>query len=113
MSSISMCQIQDAKNTVIAASQKDSSHDALKEALVAESKSRRDELNFIYVDPTGNDGALEYFGLKQKDTPAFVIHDQGKDAKFISRNVEIGSLPSWLDDFKVRKSTLSCCIMQR
>ncbi len=93
--------------------QKDSSHDTLKEALIAESKSRREQLNFIYVDPTGNDGALEYFGLKQKDTPAFVIHDQGKDAKFISRNVDAGSLPSFLDDFKVRTSlTLRCWLTQ-
>ena len=82
--------------------QKDSSHDAIKEELIATSKARREDLSFIYVEPTGNDGALEYFGLKAKDTPAFVIHDQSKDAKFVNKNVAAGSLSDWLDEFKVR-----------
>ena len=92
--------------------QKDSSHDAIKEELTTISKAQREELNYIYVDPTGNDGALEYFGLKAKDTPAFVIHDQGKDAKYVSKNVAAGSLGRWLDEFKVRsfvcESVMSC-----
>jgi len=83
--------------------QKDSSHDAIKEELTSISKARREELNYIYVDPSGNDGALEYFGLKSKDTPAFVIHDQGKDAKYVSKNIAAGSLGSWLDEFKVSR----------
>jgi len=87
--------------------QKDSSHDAIKEELTSISKARREELNYIYVDPSGNDGALEYFGLKSKDIPAFVIHDQGKDAKYVSKNIAVGSLGSWLDEFKVRKLLMS------
>lgn len=91
--------------------QKDSSHDAIKEELTATSKARREEMSFIYVEPTGNDGALEYFGLKAKDMPAYVIHDQTKDAKFVNKNIAAGSLSGWLDEFKARACGCCCCAL--
>ena len=76
---------------------------AMKDAIAAASKGEfRDKLSFIFADVAGNDGALEYFGLKSKDAPAFVIQDQKNDAKYVSKQVEIGDLGKWLAEFQVR-----------
>ena len=75
----------------------------MKDAIAAASKGEfKDKLSFIFAEVAGNDGALEYFGLKSKDTPAFVIQDQKNDAKFVSKKVEIGDLGKWLAEFQVR-----------
>ena len=74
----------------------------MKEALIEASKELAAAFNFILVENAGNDGALDYFGLKAPDTPALVIHDQTKDAKFVSKNVGAEALLPWLEEFKVR-----------
>lgn len=74
----------------------------VKEALIAASKTLAADYNFIIVENAGNDGALDYFGLKAPDTPALVIHDQANDAKFVSKNVGAEALIPWLEEFTVR-----------
>lgn len=81
--------------------QEDAAWAPVKEALITASKALASEYNFIIVENAGNDGALDYFGLKAPDTPAFVIHDQAGDAKFVSKNAGAEALLPWLEQFKV------------
>ena len=37
-----------------------------------------------------------------QDTPAFVIHDQAGDGKFVLSGAEASALPQFLKDFEVR-----------
>ena len=44
----------------------------------------------------------KFFGLEDADYPAFAIHDQANDGKFISKNVKAGSVKKYVKDFLVR-----------
>jgi protein disulfide-isomerase A1 len=76
---------------------------AFKDALIESSKDHED-VAFIFADNSGNDGALTYFGITAKDTPAFVIHDQeGGDAKYVLKSAEPSALAAWVKDFAAGK----------
>lgn len=74
----------------------------MKEALTTASATLKADFNFIFADNAGNGGALEHFGLKVEDTPAFCIHEQSTDAKFVSKKADPATLVAYLTDFKVR-----------
>lgn len=81
----------------------DKAYKDFKGALVKAS-SEADNVNVIFAETGGNNGALEYFGIKEKDTPALVIHDQkGGDLKFVSKNVDAAAVATFLSDFKAGK----------
>lgn len=73
-----------------------------KEALIEAGKTA-DKVAMIYAEVEGNEGALDFFGIKAKDTPAFVIHDQAGDGKFVLDGAEASALPQFLKDFEAGK----------
>lgn len=74
----------------------------MKQALTTASATLKADFNFIFADNAGNGGALEHFGIKVEDTPAFCIHEQSTDAKFVSKKSDPAALVAWLGEFKVR-----------
>lgn len=54
---------------------------------------------FINIDPSSNQHALDFFGVKKEDTPAFIIQN-GKD-KYVASNVVSKKLQGFWDSFKV------------
>ena len=46
----------------------------------------------------------KFFGLEDADYPAFAIHDQANDGKYISKNVKAGSVKKYVKDFLVRRA---------
>ena len=81
--------------------QSDEQYTSVKDELAAASKVLNTKYNFIFVDNAGNNGALEHFGIKVAETPAFCIHDQSNDNKFVSKNAEPATLTAWLGDYEV------------
>ncbi|KAK9805676.1 hypothetical protein WJX72_011398 [[Myrmecia] bisecta] len=73
--------------------------DAYKAALTDLSKSS-DKVNVLFVETGANAGALSFFGLKEEDCPAYVIHDQAGNAKFIAKSVKPGDLTKFMSDFE-------------
>jgi len=58
-------------------------------------------IKFLIGDPTTNEGALNYFGLKPADMPAIVIHDNvGADKKYTKPLVAPGEIEAWLAAFE-------------
>ena len=75
--------------------------DAFKAALKEASQSS-DSLNVLFVETGANAGALNFFGLKNEDTPAFAIHDQAKNAKYLMKGVKPSDTAKFIKDFGVR-----------
>jgi hypothetical protein len=44
----------------------------------------------------------KFFGLADGDLPAFAIHDQAGDGKYLARNVKAGAVKKYVKDFLVR-----------
>lgn len=60
-----------------------------------------DTINVVYAETEGNQGALDYFGLTEKDVPAFVIHDQeAGDLKYVSKSTKPSDAAAFLAKFK-------------
>lgn len=49
----------------------------------------------------------KFFGLEDADYPAFAIHDQANDGKYISKNIKAGSVKKYVKDFLVRPRWVS------
>ena len=49
----------------------------------------------------------KFFGLEDADYPAFAIHDQAADGKYISKHVKAGSVKKYVKDFLVRPRWVS------
>ncbi|KAK9865288.1 hypothetical protein WJX84_012094 [Apatococcus fuscideae] len=60
-------------------------------------------LQVVFIETGGNAQALQYFGIEAKDTPAFVIHDQNNNAKYISFNTKPSKLPGFVSDYEAGK----------
>mmetsp|Transcript_2672 Transcript_2672/g.7943 ORF Transcript_2672/g.7943 Transcript_2672/m.7943 type:complete len:497 (+) Transcript_2672:181-1671(+) len=75
----------------------------IKDALI-KLGAETDTVNVLYSETEGNKGALDYFGLSEKDVPAFVIHDQeGGEAKYAMKNAKADDLPAFYAKFKAGK----------
>ena len=73
-------------------------------AAVAAAAAAHPTLKFLIGDPTTNEGALNYFGLKLSDMPAIVIHDNvGADKKYILPHAAPAAIDGWLADFEAGK----------
>ena len=49
----------------------------------------------------------KFFGLEDADYPAFAIHDQAADGKYISKTVKAGSVKKYVKEFLVRPRCVS------
>ena len=79
----------------------DSDMAGFKAHFIATAKAVDDGLHFIFAESSANNGALQYFGLKDEDVPAYVIHDSKTDAKFVRKNADPADLTKFLSEFKV------------
>ena len=84
--------------------QEDKQHSKFIQGLTAAAEKKAGDIFFISVNPSENSHALEFFGLKEADSPAFVLQD-GSD-KFIRRNTNPKDLDSFISSFEVRSSIL-------
>ena len=50
---------------------------------------------------------MQFFGVTADDTPAFVIHDQASDAKYVKRAAAPADLAAWLVDFQARRRVVT------
>ncbi|PWA39166.1 protein disulfide-isomerase [Artemisia annua] len=55
-------------------------------------------LNFLLGDVKASQAALQYFGLKEDQSPVLIVQDS-KGLKFINSNVESDQMASWLKDY--------------
>jgi hypothetical protein len=70
--------------------------------VLSEANAKSSKVDIILAETGANAGALQFFGLEEKDTPAFAIHHPAEDGKFIKKNVTPKDLKSWLAEFEVR-----------
>ncbi|KAK9835347.1 hypothetical protein WJX81_004050 [Elliptochloris bilobata] len=61
--------------------------------------ANKEKLSFLWVDPATAPQVGKFFGLEDADYPAFAIHDQASDGKFLSRSVKAGSVKKYVKDF--------------
>ena len=80
--------------------QDDSSLAEFKKALT-DVPSTSAALQVVFIETGANAQALQYFGIEAKDAPAFVIHDQNNNAKYISSKTSPSKLPSFISDYEV------------
>ena len=76
-------------------------------AMVASAKSNPD-YRYLMIDSASNTQALGYFGLSEKDVPAYVVHDAEPDYKYILP----GAKPTGLDSFVKKFQVLADYAMQ-
>lgn len=50
-------------------------------------------------------GAMQYFGIKDSDTPAFAIHDSASDSKYLLAKASPEDLTSFVAEYEV-----CCCL---
>ncbi|KAI7743539.1 hypothetical protein M8C21_000738 [Ambrosia artemisiifolia] len=55
-------------------------------------------LNFLLGDLKASQAALQYFGLKEDQSPVLVVQNNN-GLKFINSNVEVGQIAPWLKDY--------------
>lgn len=80
----------------------DSDMAGFKSHFIASAKALGQGLHFIFAESSANNGALGFFGLKDADVPAYVIHDSQNDDKFVKANADPADLTKFVEDFKVR-----------
>ena len=44
---------------------------------------------------------MQYFGIKEADTPAYAIHDAGSNSKYLLSNASPEDLTSFIAEFEV------------
>lgn len=57
----------------------------------------------VFSDASANSGAMQYFGIKDTDTPAFAIHDAGSNSKYLLANASPEDLTSFIAEFEAGK----------
>lgn len=50
-------------------------------------------------------GAMQYFGIKDTDTPAYAIHDAGSNSKYLLANASPEDLTSFVAEFEVSSNS--------
>lgn len=80
--------------------QEDSNLADFKKAL-ADVPSTSAALQVVFIETGANAQALQYFGIEAKDAPAFVIHDQNNNAKYVSFKTSPSKLPKFVSDYEV------------
>lgn len=78
--------------------QEDTKYETFVKELTTVAEAKTDSHYFVLIS-SGNTHALEYFGLKEADTPAFVI--QAPPSKFVKTNVKPKDVSSYYKNFKV------------
>jgi protein disulfide-isomerase A1 len=63
----------------------------------------RVDLQFLYLDPKENPGALDFFGVKPEQCPLLMVHVPNKSAKYVSGTIELDKIESWVADYKAGK----------
>lgn len=58
--------------------------------------------DIVWVDAASNQGALQFFGLEEKDTPALTVHAPAEDAKYVKKNVAPKDVKPWITEYEVR-----------
>ena len=66
------------------------------------SAKQHEAYRHLLIDSKANAQALSFFGLAEKDLPAYIVHDaaDGKDDKFVSKKAKPGSLDGFVGQFK-------------
>ena len=80
------------------------------EAMEASARQNGD-WRHLFIDSKANAQALTFFGLSEKDLPAYVIHDASNNAddKYVSKKAKPDSLDAHLAKFRVRSLLPACC----
>lgn len=94
--------------------QADAQYDKFVQQLTAAAEGKVGEVFFILVDPPSNSHALNFFGLKEADTPAFVL--QNENDKYIAKKALPKHLTKFIKDYEVghcRLTLLSSPRLQR
>ena len=78
--------------------QTDPNFDTFIKELTAAAEAKTDSTYFVLIS-SGNTHALDYFGLKEPETPAFVI--QAAPSKYIKKDVKPKDVSGFYKDFKV------------
>ncbi|KAK9841395.1 hypothetical protein WJX74_005077 [Apatococcus lobatus] len=60
-------------------------------------------LQVVFIETGANAQALQFFGIEAKDAPAFVIHDQNNNAKYVSFKTSPSKLPKFVSDYEAGK----------
>ncbi|KAL3145268.1 hypothetical protein ABBQ32_001008 [Trebouxia sp. C0010 RCD-2024] len=79
-------------------SQLDEFKDALRQA--AQSIAT---IKIVFADASANSGAMQYFGIKDTDVPAFAIHDATNNAKYMAAKASPEDLTSFVAQFEAGK----------
>jgi len=78
--------------------QEDKSYDAFIKQLTTTAEAKTDSTYFVLID-SGNKHALDYFGIKAQDCPAYVIQHGAK--KFIKHHSKPKEAAAYYKDFLV------------
>lgn len=87
--------------------QDDPKYDSFIKELTSVAESKTDSTYFVLIS-SGNQHALDYFGLKAADTPGFVI--QEKSSKFIKKGVAPKEAAAFYKDFQASHLCVSCIL---
>eukprot|EP00210_Caulerpa_lentillifera_P005585 g5342.t1 len=79
---------------------------AFKEALIKADESD-DSFNVLYIDPKNNEKAAAFFGLKEGDYPAVVLHEHSVEKKYIKKNCLPSDVPGFIAKWKAGELTAS------
>ena len=71
------------------------------EAALYASARKHSDWRYLLIDSKANAQALSFFGLTDKDVPAYVLHDAEQDFKYLSPNTKASGLDAFLDKFQV------------
>ncbi len=71
------------------------------EGMLADAAKANSDVKFVLASADKAARAMDYFGINEKDVPAFVIDKAG--AKYIKRNVRASEVPEYVAEFKVKK----------
>lgn len=61
------------------------------------------DVSWLYLGKCIHAGAMQYFGIKDTDTPAYAIHDAASNSKYLLANASPEDLTSFVAEFEV------CC----
>eukprot|EP00884_Botryococcus_braunii_P003077 jgi/Botrbrau1/12770/Bobra.0238s0009.1 len=93
---------QDAK--LLAFIKKGHKEEAAFRKLLTEANAVADKgYDIIWVEATSNQGALQFFGLEEKDTPALAVHAPAIDSKFVKKNVVAKDVKPWIAEYEAGK----------